>query len=76
MNNEVALLLTIYCAGAEEVLHIAVKFERGIIRHKVLENPMDAENKQRIHDLLPEYLQLIGPIVEVRTLYDIDIVSV
>lgn len=76
MNGEINLLLSIYCAGAEEVFHIAVKFEQGIIKHNVLENPMDADNKQLIHDLLPEYLQLIGPIVEIRTLYDIDIVSV
>ena len=76
MNGEINLLLSIYCAGAEEVFYIAVKFEQGTISHKALENPMDVDNKQLLRDLLPECLQNLGPIVEVKLLYDIDIVSV
>lgn len=54
-----------------QLLQCALKVSRDSVPHDVLEHPMEPENLDRLHELLPEHVRSLGPIVDVQNIFEI-----
>lgn len=82
MNSNVCLLITILCndEGAIEAgacIHkVALKIEDRNKYGDLAEYPMEEDNREVLHKMLPPHIQNIGPIIDVSVdLVDVLIVA-
>jgi hypothetical protein len=51
--------------NGENVLHVAVEIDRELLSGDMADCPKEPDNMKKLRLLLPEYLQRLGPIVDV-----------
>jgi len=72
MNEKVNWLITILYGT--ELLRCALKMDRNLLGGDCAEYPMEPENREQIHNLLPEHVKSCGPIVEIQEIFAINVV--
>lgn len=68
MSDYFCFLITILYE--EQLLTCALKAHRDYFSEYALEYPMESENKKIYHNLLPEHVKSLGPIVEIAPLFE------
>lgn len=63
MGNDVCFLITVLYG--DELIRCALKVNRDQLGGDVAEYPMEPENREKLHALLPLHVQTCGPIVAV-----------
>lgn len=77
MTPEICFLITIFCndSGAIEagacVHKVALKIEDRNAHGDLADYPMEPENRQKLHQMLPAHIRTIGPIVDIKHLNDV-----
>lgn len=71
MSEYVCFLITILYEDA--LLRVALKIKHDSIKPDVWENPMEPENREILHSLLPLHVQTCGHIVEVEELFEVEV---
>ncbi len=70
MGNDVCFLISVLQDGAG-LLRCAVKVSRDSLKGDEEAYPMEPENRERLHAMLPQHVRSVGPIVEVETIFEI-----
>jgi len=65
MGNDINFLITILYG--DQLLRCALKLDRDRLSGDVDEYPMEPENREFLHSLLPLHVRSCGPIVKVET---------
>ena len=73
MSEYINWLITILCE--DTLLRCALQVRRDALPGDCAEYPMEPENRQVIHALLPPHVRTCGPIVAVEDLFEIHIES-
>lgn len=74
MSNDVCFLITVLYN--DTLLQCALKIDRDKLTGDIAEYPMEPENRQVLHSLLPLHVKNCGPIVDITTIFEIkDITS-
>lgn len=71
MSEYFCFLITILCG--DRLLRVALKIKHDSIGIDVWQNPMEPENREILHSLLPLHVQTCGPIVEVKDLFEVEV---
>ncbi len=69
MSDEVTFLITILYEGG--LLQCALKVPGDTFSDDVFAFPLEPENKDAIHAVLPEHIKSCGPIVAVEQIFDV-----
>jgi len=69
MNDDISWLITVLFN--DELMRYAVKFKRKFLPGDCADYPMEPENRKLIHDLLPDHIRSLGPIVAIDGLFDV-----
>ena len=69
MSDEVNFLVTVLYG--DTLLSCALKTKRDRLSGDIEEYPMEPENREELHKLLPLHVRSCGPIVAVETIFEI-----
>ncbi len=69
MGKDVCFLITILYEN--ELLKCALKVDQNELSGDCAEYPMEPENREILHNLLPMHVKECGPIVAVESLFEI-----
>lgn len=69
MDSSTCFLITLLNGNA--LLRCAIKVREEDLHGDIAEYPMEPENQEALHKLLPEHVQSVGPIVDVETIFEI-----
>lgn len=72
MPNYVCFLITILCEGA--LMRCALRVPKSKISGDCEEYPMEPENREQLHALLPDHVRSCGPTVAVEELFEVQVV--
>ena len=72
MGNDICFLITILDTQTSTTLMCAMKVDRDALLDGVEEYPMEPENREQLHSLLPEHVRSCGPVIKVETIFEID----
>lgn len=75
MGEHIYFLIFVYYEEGECLLECALKVRRDSLPGDCAKYPMEPENREHLHSLLPLHVSSSGPIVEVKTLFDIHVVN-
>jgi len=73
MGNDINWIITILYR--DKLLRCALKIPEGIISNDCKQYPMEPENREIIHDLLPLHVKSCGKIMEIEKIFEIHIIS-
>ena len=71
MNDDICLLITVLYATEETILECALKIKRNMLSDDCVAYPMEPENREYLHSLLPSYVRENGPIIKVEEIFAI-----
>ena len=71
MGDELNWLVTVLYDG--QLLKCALQAKRDVLPGDCGEYPMEPENREAIHALLPLHVRNCGPIVDVEPIFDVHI---
>ena len=71
MDDNINFLVTVLYYRHDTLLRCAVKVKREDLPGDCAEYPMEPENRDHIHSLLPAHVRSCGPVVAVETLFEI-----
>jgi hypothetical protein len=57
------------------IVRTAVSVKRDLLPADVISYPMEPDSRKVLHKLLPEFVQWMGPIIEVEQIFDVTVVS-
>lgn len=69
MGSHICFLITILYGN--ELLKCALKIEGDTLTGDCAEYPMEPENREMLHDLLPLHVKECGPIVAIEKLFEV-----
>lgn len=65
MSNDVIFLITfLYNNG---LIKVVLKIDRNLLDGDIYEYPLEPENREKLKSLLPQHIQSLGDIVDVKT---------
>ena len=67
MGDSVCFLITVLCNN--RLLRCALKVKRDELQGDCIDFPMEPENKEQLHKLLPLHVRNCGSIIEVDNCY-------
>jgi len=73
MSNYINWLITVLYN--DELLKCALQVKRGVLSIDCELYPMEQENREKIHTLLPLHVKNCGPIVAIEDLFEIHVVT-
>lgn len=73
MDDSICWLVTILCE--DQILKCATKIKMDLLSEDIIEYPMEPENREVIHNLLPSHVRSCGPIVDIEPLFGVSIVG-
>lgn len=73
MSEYECFLITVL--EGERLLKCALKVKRTLIKNDLWEYPMEPENKEFLHNLLPLHVRNCGPIVDVENLFEVEMIG-
>ena len=65
MGSDICFLITVLYGNT--LIKCALKVDREKLGGDVAEHPMELDNREKLHALLPAHVQSCGPIVDVDT---------
>jgi len=71
MTEYICFLITIHYESAGTTLDCALKVKRDELPGDCAEYPMETENRQHLHGLLPLHVRESGPIIKVEDLFEV-----
>lgn len=71
MGEYVCFLITVFYKSAESTLDCALKVKRDSLPGDCAEYPMEPENKECLHGLLPDHVRSAGPIITIENLFEV-----
>jgi len=69
MDNYICFLITVLYGG--ETLECALKVDRDHLPGDWDTFPMEPENRQILHRLLPHHVRSAGPIIKIETIFEV-----
>lgn len=69
MGNDICFLITILHDG--KLLDCAIKVRRDSLPGDCDEHPMEWDNKEYLHNMLPTHVKSCGPIVAVEEIFEV-----
>jgi len=71
MGDDVVILVTVLYEFTGGLLKCALKVRRGDLPDGCAAHPMEPENREAIHALLPLHVRNAGPVVAVEDLFEV-----
>ncbi len=69
MGSDICFLITILYG--DELLRCALKVDRNKLSGDCAEYPMEPENREMLHNLLPLHVKNSGPIVAIEEVFEV-----
>ena len=73
MNDKINWLITVLYR--DQLMRCALQVQRGSLPGDCEDSPMEPENREAIHALLPLHVQSCGPIVAIEEVFEIHVVT-
>ena len=71
MGSDICFLITVLYESAGTTLECALKVDRERLTGDCAKYPMEQENREQLHNLLPMHVKSCGPIIKVEPLFDV-----
>jgi hypothetical protein len=75
MSEYICILITVLYESQKTLLRCAVKIRHADIDYDTIKYWAEPENKTLLHSLLPLHVRSCGPIVEVKEIFEIEMVD-